>query len=335
MLQVKLTDLVQWFSRRRETVVPEDRTETASADRIARGRLLLGEHEELDQLSGVELLQAAGWTVDVVSDGLEVVRSVQKTRYDALVLDCQLPELDGPQAATEIRRLESGDRLPVQGGRPLPIVGLTRNLTDRDRCLAAGINAYTTRPVVAQELVAKLDRLMAVVPPLEAPAPHQGVEELLESLHPRCDAVQDEMQFSEDTAETDEFLPPPPPRGPSLDDTAIDMKSLRARCLNSDAMVEKILGKFRAQLPASVTTIAKAVEDGDRRCVAREAHSLKGASANVSADRLSHVAGELEQWARRNHPTSPARLLAGLKSAAHECEEYLALYADRALAIWS
>lgn len=338
MLQVKFSDLIQRVSAWRRTVAAQPQTAavphgTETSSGCTRGRLLLAEFEEIDQLIGIEMLQPAGWTVDVVDDGLEAVRAVQKSRYDAVVLGCRLAELDGPQAATEIRRLENSGKLPAQGGRALPIVGLTANLQERDRCLAAGMNGHVTRPVVARELLAALDRLLAAVPPREAQMDSQRVEELLTSVESHCEAVQDALQFTEDNTETDEFPPPPPPRRPVFEETAIDLDSLRTRCFGSDAMVEKLLGKFRGQLATAVASIAKAVESGNRRLVIREAHSLKGYAANVSADRLSHVAGELEHWARRDSSTSPARLLAAVKSAAHECEEYLARQPEQAVAV--
>ena len=100
------------------------------------------------------MLEKAGHHVRLVANGREAVDAVAREAYDLVMMDCQMPELDGFEACRAIRAGEAGT------ARHLPIVALTANATqgDRDRCLAAAMDDYITKPVTADRLVAALAR---------------------------------------------------------------------------------------------------------------------------------------------------------------------------------
>ncbi len=127
--------------------------------RVFRGRLLLAEDNEINQMVAVELLKMAGWQVDVANDGLEAIRAVQRTEYDAVLMDCQMPEMDGLTASREIRLLEAAGRLARRSHDLIPIVAFTANASqeDREQCLAAGMNAFAMKPLVIEQLLATID----------------------------------------------------------------------------------------------------------------------------------------------------------------------------------
>ena len=114
-----------------------------------RGRLLLAEDNVINQKVAVAMLSRAGYVVDVVNDGRAAVEAVAAHRYDAILMDCQMPVLDGYGATTAIRAQEGG-------GRHTPIIALTASARgeDRDRCLAAGMDSYLAKPVSKDALVA-------------------------------------------------------------------------------------------------------------------------------------------------------------------------------------
>jgi signal transduction histidine kinase/DNA-binding response OmpR family regulator len=117
------------------------------------GRLLLVEDNLVNQKVARHMVERWGWHVDVAANGREGLEAVQRIRYDLVLMDCQMPEMDGFQATREIRALK-GEMAS------LPIVAMTANAMegDRDRCLAAGMNDYITKPIVRAELLAILDR---------------------------------------------------------------------------------------------------------------------------------------------------------------------------------
>ncbi|HET7720783.1 MAG TPA: response regulator [Acidimicrobiales bacterium] len=125
-----------------------DRSRSATAP-PKRGRLLLAEDNVINQKVAVAMLSSAGYVVDVVDDGGGAVQAVAARRYDAILMDCQMPGLNGYDATVAIRAQEGT-------GRRTPIIALTASARreDRDRCLAAGMDSYLAKPVSKDALVA-------------------------------------------------------------------------------------------------------------------------------------------------------------------------------------
>ncbi|QDS91534.1 Sensor histidine kinase RcsC [Roseimaritima multifibrata] len=117
---------------------------------------LIAEDNHINQLYIAELMKYLGCTCDVVENGDEALNALQKNRYDLILMDCQMPEMDGFTATREIRRLQSVGELPEQ----LPIIALTANALkgDRERCLDAGMDDYLTKPLLAAQLQAMLEK---------------------------------------------------------------------------------------------------------------------------------------------------------------------------------
>jgi Amt family ammonium transporter len=123
------------------------------------GHILVAEDNRINQLYMVELLQYFGCTSDLVVNGEEALIAVQKQRYDLVLMDCQMPEMDGFTAAHEIRKREAAG----QHSERLPIVALTANALkgDRERCLEAGMDEYVSKPVESGQLKAVLAKYLS------------------------------------------------------------------------------------------------------------------------------------------------------------------------------
>jgi PAS domain S-box-containing protein len=151
-------------SRRRRPLV----TSQAMADFKAAGRahLLVVEDNQVNQKVAAGMLKKLGFRVDVAANGAEAVEAVSQRRYAAVLMDCQMPVLDGYEATGEIRRGESP-------GSHLPIIAMTAGAldSDRDRCLAAGMDDYITKPVRAEKLAEVLANWIIREPGLAPPAP--------------------------------------------------------------------------------------------------------------------------------------------------------------------
>jgi CheY-like chemotaxis protein len=119
--------------------------------------ILVVEDSPVNRLVAVRQLKRNGYQVHVVNDGREALQALATQRYDAVLMDCQMPDVDGYQATRELRRREDGVR-------HTPVIAMTAHAMtgDRERCLDAGMDDYLTKPVRSQTLIAMLERWIAV-----------------------------------------------------------------------------------------------------------------------------------------------------------------------------
>ena len=234
------------------------------------GHALLVEDNLVNQDIGAAMLGSLGMSADIANNGIEAVALFGRNKYDLILMDCQMPEMDGFAATAEIRARES-----ASGGLRTPIVALTANAMqgDRERCLAAGMDDYLAKPFSKTQLAAIAVRWMAQAGMQAAESGRQSV-----------------------TARTAPSLPEIPEVA-VLDQTALaniralerpGMPSLLAR------VVERYLddaGRFCEQMRA-------ALKGGDGEAIARAAHTLKSASANVGARRPAELCKVIEMDAR-------------------------------------
>lgn len=132
-----------------------------SAPTTLTGHVLVAEDNRINQMYVAELLKHCGCTCDVANNGDEVLEAMQHQRYDLVLMDCQMPEMDGFTASREIRRRFATQELP----HPTPIIALTANaLTgDRERCLEAGMDDYLTKPLGIHQLRSKLEQYLSTI----------------------------------------------------------------------------------------------------------------------------------------------------------------------------
>src|SRR5207244_13384548 len=121
------------------------------------GRILVVEDNQINQQVACGLLKKLGYHTDVAANGYEALDALRNIYYDAVLMDCAMPEMDGFQATAEIRRREAGDR-------HTPIIAMTANAMkgDRERCLQAGMDDYVSKPVRIEDLHAALSRALQV-----------------------------------------------------------------------------------------------------------------------------------------------------------------------------
>ncbi len=232
-------------------------------------RVLLAEDNELNQEVAREFLQTAGVEVDLAEDGAVALRKVQERSYDLVLMDMQMPVMDGLTATAEIRKLE--------GLRELPIVAMTANAMagDRVRCMDAGMNDHIAKPITPQILLSKL---------LEWIPARQG-----SALPPPVGPVSR----------------PPSPSAHVLDgiaglDVALGLRQMAGR----DALYLSVLAKFAAKQGDVPPRIAAAVAAGDWTLAEREVHTLKGVAATIGATRLRATAEQLERAIRTRQPST-------------------------------
>jgi two-component system sensor histidine kinase/response regulator len=233
-------------------------------------RILLAEDNPVNQVVAVRLLEKNGHTVTVAENGRIALDIWQRQPFDLILMDVQMPEMDGLQATQAIRDHERRNRGHI------PVVAMTAHAMkgDQERCLAAGMDAYLTKPIHTQELLATLERCVAA---------NSNVEVIPTQLSSKPDFV------------------------------AMDFAAALDRLEGDRQLLEEIAHLFAEESPKSLSAIHAAINARDAQLVERLAHSVKGAAANLSANRVAQAALALEDLARIGDLADAPRLLLGLE----------------------
>ncbi|PYN40189.1 MAG: hypothetical protein DME00_35065, partial [Candidatus Rokuibacteriota bacterium] len=227
-------------------------------------RILVAEDNVVNQKLALRLLEQMGYRADVAANGLEAVEAIERQPYDLVLMDVQMPEMDGFEASREIARRWPADRRPR-------IVAMTANAMqgDRELCLAAGMDDYMSKPIHVEELVAALER-------------STGRES--DPIRIEGSAVGgNQSRFAADRPST-----------PVLDPAAID----RLRTTMGTAFLDELLSTFVEDSQELVSTMRRALVEKDADSFRRAAHSLKSNAASFGAMTLSTLAKDLEDLAR-------------------------------------
>lgn len=249
-------------------------------------RVLVAEDNAINQRVVMAMLEHLGFDVDVVSDGTDAVRAAILTRYRAILMDCQLPGLDGYQATGEIRRLEGASR-------HVPIIALTAAATesDRQRCLAAGMDDYLAKPLSLNTLAALLTR-WAPVGSLAAVTDHAPVPAQIASVG------------------TAQIADPEP----AVLDAHIVGRLERLGAMSGQDLVAQLATLFLADADVRLSTLHQALSDSNAAAVVRSAHALIGSSANVGATDLARLCATLATDSAASDPVSSWALFAGIEA---------------------
>lgn len=269
-------------------------TESAVAhdepDALKDVRILVAEDNEINQDVTAAILASAGYSCDVVADGRQAVEAVKLTRYDLVLMDCQMPEMDGLEATRHIRDAERQGA--AAHSQPVPIIALTANALkgDREQCLEAGMNSYLSKPLNPDELLRSIGSLLQVEARKKAPAaPPVDLSflGLLESDSPEESAA-----------------------GPM-----VDFDELVGRCMGNREIAERLIVKFCRKITADLESMSAGATASDADQVGRLAHGLKGAAANVACKEIRELAEQLEALGRAGDLSRAPALLHQLEEA--------------------
>jgi PAS domain S-box-containing protein len=249
------------------------RREAIDANRRATARILLAEDNITNQQVALGILKKLGMRADAVANGAEALRSLETIPYDLVLMDMQMPEMDGVEATRRIRDPQS-DVMDHE----IPIIAMTANALqgDRERCLEAGMNGYVAKPVSPAALAEALERWLpresatvtavsgfaASRPAVSAPEP-TGPEAAMPAG--AADAVDTEVPV-------------------------FDRVGLLARLMGDEELSRLVIDEFLADIPLQIQALRSFLAAGDATGSTRQAHSIKGASANVGGEALRAVA---------------------------------------------
>ncbi|MEQ8818720.1 MAG: PAS domain S-box protein [Sumerlaeia bacterium] len=247
-------------------------------------RLLLAEDNLVNRKLALRLLQNIGYgQVDVAANGQKVLDALEKQTFDLILMDCQMPGMDGFEATRRIRSL-SDNRCKV------PVVAMTAYAMqgDRERCLEAGMDDYLTKPIQPEMLKASLERFLSPAEQgAEPPAPEEG--------EPGESAIRGES--FEDTDEerwAPETEPGPEPVWIELPDVEDDLSVLDTNRIRQvsrgDRDFERVFAEtFLEEVTLLMTGLEAAMREGDGDAVAGHLHTLEGSAANFGALRLARL----------------------------------------------
>ena len=239
---------------------------TVAEARKSHIRILLAEDNRTNQIVALKILEKLGYHADAVASGKEALDALEHKRYDLVLMDCQMPEMDGYEATRLIRSSTSKAFDPQ-----LPIIAMTANVMkgDRERCLEAGMNDYLPKPIQAQEFAKALDRWLA-------------------------HATDNEPSITTPVA-----VSLVPPNSDNLANAPVkpvvfDRQGLLARIMG-DVELAKILAEgFLSDMPEQIEKLKAAVVAGDSTIAGALAHRIKGAAGNLGGVALQMAADAIE-----------------------------------------
>lgn len=224
-------------------------------------RVLLVEDNDVNLKVAQKLIQYIGYTYDVAKNGLEALEKVKQHRYRMILMDCQMPVMDGYLCTRRIREYEK-----AEGLNNTPIIAMTANamMGDREKCLAAGMDDYMSKPLnryVLEKTLKKWD------PMQKTPTPASPANQTSQSANTGS---------------------------PTINNKWLSTKTLREiRGFMGDD-VQQLLHMFKQDAPGILRHMRKALQSGDLAELRTQAHSLKSASANIGARGLSYFCKRME-----------------------------------------
>ena len=289
------------------------------ADRHA--RVLVAEDNITNQQVAMNIMKRMGLHVDVVASGTEVLRALETLPYDLVLMDVQMPEMDGFAATRLIRRL--GD---ASGNRHLLIIAMTAHaIRDApEKCLAAGMDDFLPKPVSPHSLTVILRKWLpevgattdlAYLPALVFVA-RPATTNLPPSQMPG-DSQSNQSSIPHSLANSESS----PPNGGNSQFPVFDRVAMMTRLMGDEALYRKVTRDFLLDIPVRIAKLEGCLASADASGAVFQAHTIKGASASVGGNRLRQAAWDIEHAARAADFHAASERLAGLAASFRELKQ--------------
>ncbi|MGB5749520.1 MAG: response regulator [Desulfobacterales bacterium] len=257
-------------------------------------RILLAEDYEVNQKIGQLFLQNAGYRVDIAENGQQAVEAYQQNHYDLILMDIQMPIMDGYTATREIRKLESEIQNPKSETDLVPIIAMTGNTSEAslDADNSPGINECIRKP-------AQWDQVLLVV--------QKWID----------------AEFSASRGKTLKGVVSPSVRKAKENPFPLDLDKAIKEFMGQKEILFGILQDFVNLAGAQVENIRRAVDCSDYGAIVSEAHAIKGGAANLTAYQLADLASDLEKAATEQKTDQTVLLAEKLENEYYHLETFL------------
>ena len=255
------------------------------------GRVLLAEDNPVNQEVASAMLQRLGVTMKIANNGSEAVDLCREETFDLVLMDCQMPLMDGFEATASIRHYEAELGLPA-----IPIIALTANAIsgDREHCLERGMSDYLSKPFAQQQLYELLARWL----------PARG------ALLSHASATPD-FQDGADTAPVQSAVNS---SGLPITSVEIDQQVIRQLRELREGLLPRIVGLFRSSSPPLLAQLETAVANNDADLLYKTAHNLKNSAANLGLIELAAACRDCEAKARQGTMAQAEQQLRGIQT---------------------
>jgi CheY-like chemotaxis protein len=218
---------------------------------------LLAEDDPINQFIAIKMLHKLGYQVDAVNNGLEVIEALARKHYDIILMDGQMPGMDGIQTTRQIRIIEGEDRHTI-------IIAMTAQALqgDHEAFLEAGMDDYVSKPVDYKKLSAVLDGWLNKMYPSGTPCPLPGA--------PGVAGAEDPV--------SDDF----------------DMTSFMDRILHDKVLARELIEVYLFEMPNQIEVLELAIKAGDTEQVRKLAHRIRGAALNMCGRNMGEKAAQIE-----------------------------------------
>ena len=224
------------------------------------GRILVAEDNSTNREVALGMLRQLGLRADAVANGAEAISALESIPYDLVLIDMRMPVMDGIEAARQIRNPPSAVL-----NHDIPIIALTANAmeSDRDSCLAAGMNDFVPKPILKAVLRAALNRWL--------PTGDAAIPTATRQVVPSITGKEETLIF--------------------------DRAGVLRRLEGDNGLAQIVFSAFFEDMPGQIEALKYLVKSGDASGAARQAHSIRGAAANAGGERLRALASEMEKAA--------------------------------------
>jgi CheY-like chemotaxis protein/HPt (histidine-containing phosphotransfer) domain-containing protein len=279
-------------------------------DRLRRSvRILVAEDNAINQQVALGQLEKLGYAADTAANGFEALVALQRIPYDIVFMDCMMPEMDGYEATAQIRRLEQQRGAGFR--RPVHIIAMTANAMQRDRekCLAAGMNNYVSKPVRTAELRRALEQWRPERVSTPEAADATGTTRGTPAAHP-SDAME---------------LPSEPPSGAAI---PVDLERLVEVTSDNPDKLRRLVKNYLEQSHEMILGLDQAIQKGATQEIRHLAHQWGGSSSMCGMLAVVPSLGQLERMGRADQLTGATELYAETGKQLDRIHQFLNEYLE-------